>query len=203
MATLISKVRTSLKGGPKLPPGKAVYVDDADVERLLDAGNGHGRGLLEAGLLTVQRDGRDSPARHRRVQDLVASQLRVDELAQTMEPDELEEARMVYESKRATLERVRRTTEPTTFGDPETGEPGGDGDEKGEDGQRGEGDGGGGAGGEPPTTLAGLTIPQAAPLIAGADDAELLQLWRETDERKGVHELIDARMEELTRPPAG
>lgn len=50
-------------------------------------------------------------------------------------------------------------------------------------------------------SLDGLTIPQAAPVIEAATDIELLQEWRERDSRKGVHELIDERLEALTAPP--
>lgn len=50
-------------------------------------------------------------------------------------------------------------------------------------------------------SLDGLTIPQAAPVIEAATDIELLQGWRERDSRKGVHELIDERLEALTAPP--
>ena len=54
--------------------------------------------------------------------------------------------------------------------------------------------------GAPPPSLRDLKIDEAAPLIADATDADLLQLWRDTDERKGIHSLIDERLEELTKP---
>lgn len=52
----------------------------------------------------------------------------------------------------------------------------------------------------PPVPLDKLTIPQATPVIAQETDLDALQAWREFDDRKGIHELIDARLDELTRP---
>jgi hypothetical protein len=53
----------------------------------------------------------------------------------------------------------------------------------------------------PPTSLAHLTVSEAATLVAGTSDLDLLSAWS-SDTRKGVQRAIDARMDELAAGPA-
>ncbi|GAB5541367.1 MAG: hypothetical protein SangKO_011270 [Sandaracinaceae bacterium] len=133
-------------------------------------------------------------------------------LASTLSEDEREEARQQLVAKRQSRQRVQRRGEANFLGGLPDAEPSGTADSaRNEEGARGDAQSDGnpsgdegreGAGGEPPATLKGLKIDDATPLIEQAEDPDLLELWKDTDDRKGIRELIDLRLEELSEGSA-
>lgn len=49
----------------------------------------------------------------------------------------------------------------------------------------------------PTASLTGVTIDEAEPAIAAQLNPDTLRSWRDADDRKGIHELIDRRLSEL------
>lgn len=214
MARVNTKQATTLCG-VGLSPGRVAFVPDDDILALRqDRGpkGDHLRRWEGAGLLEITLDGQERSARDRRIAELVDETLRVEVLASTLSEDEREEARQQLVAKRQSRQRVQRRGEANFLGGLPDAEPSGTADSaRNEEGARGDAQSDGnpsgdegreGAGGEPPATLKGLKIDDATPLIEQAEDPDLLELWKDTDDRKGIRELIDLRLEELSEGSA-
>lgn len=122
------------------------------------------------------------------VDAVVLAMVNAQTMLEALPPEERDDAMSAAE------ERIRAALSDSDAGGADASGAGGSATENG----------GEGTGGAPPASidkLTKLTIPLATPVIAQETDLDRLQGWRDADDRKGIHELIDARLDELTRPP--